>query len=53
MTEYHEQHYKGMLKEYEAKVESLRQEKENFIKANPDFPKDLIEIMFLNVIAPP
>ncbi len=41
------------MEEYKRKVEILAEEKRQFIESNPDFPKDLIECMFLNVIAPP
>lgn len=45
--------YKVRLEQYRKHVENLKEEKKRFVENNPSFPKDVLDIMFLNVIAPP
>ena len=45
--------YKIRLSEYNKHIEDLKDKKRRFIETNPDFPKEVLDIMFLNVIAPP
>jgi hypothetical protein len=45
--------YKKRMWHYNNHCEILELEKKHFIATHPDWPEDLLEIMFLNVIAPP
>lgn len=46
-----EAEYKTRKKKYDEQVAELRKQKEDYLKENPNDP--LVDILFMNVIAPP
>jgi len=48
-----ELNYKLALIKYEMRLEMLDLERRMFVSNNPDFPPELLKIMFLNVTSPP
>lgn len=45
--------HKQQTNDYRRHTEMLEYDKAAFIANNPDFPKEKLKYMFLNVIAPP